>query len=134
MPAMRKKRVFDSFALLAYLKKEAQFEKVRVFLTEEDPQIFINDINIGEIYFILERERGEEQAELFLKLIFPSLPVQRAENSFQDVIGAAKIKSKFAISFADCFAAVTAMKQNAVLVTGDPDFKKLEGRIQIEWI
>ena len=58
---MKTKRVFDSFALLAYLKKEARFEKVKNLLSEKDPQIFINDINVGEVYYILAIERAMRQ-------------------------------------------------------------------------
>jgi ribonuclease VapC len=62
------------------------------------------------------------------------LPILRIENSFHDVIEEAKIKAQFTISFADCFAAVTAKKENAILLTGDPDFKKIENLIEIEWL
>lgn len=134
MPSVKKKRVCDSFALLAYLKKEAHFEKVKNLLLENDLQIYINDINIGEVYYILARERGIESADFFIQIILPSLPILMVENSFQDVIEAAKIKAEFAISYADCFAAMTAMKENAALLTGDPDFKKIEKLIEIEWI
>jgi predicted nucleic acid-binding protein len=134
MPSVKKRRVFDSFALLAYLKKEEQFEKVKNLLSEKDPQIFINDINIGEVYYILARERGRDAADFFSHVIFPSLPIRGVENSFQDVIEAAKIKAEFAISFADCFAAMTAKKEHAVLLTGDPDFRELENLIEIEWL
>lgn len=134
MPSVKNKRVCDSFALLAYLKKEAQFEKVKNLLLENDQQIYINDINIGEIYYILARERGIESADFFIQIILPSLPILRVGNSFQDVIEAAKIKAEFAISYADCFAAMTAMKENAALLTGNPDFKKTENLIEIEWI
>jgi len=74
MPSVKTKRVFDSFALLAYLKKEARFEKVKNLLSEKDPQIFINDINVGEVYYILAREGGMDAADFFSQIIFPSLP------------------------------------------------------------
>jgi predicted nucleic acid-binding protein len=32
----------------------------------------------------------------------------------------------------DCFAAATAKKNNSVIMTGDPDFKKIEGLVAIE--
>jgi ribonuclease VapC len=131
---MKIKRVFDSFALLAYLKKEARFDKVKNILLEKDPQIFINDINVGEVYYILARERGTDAADFFSQIILPSLPIQRVANSIQEVIEAAKIKAEFAISYADCFAAMTAKKENACLVTGDPDFRKIENLIEIEWL
>jgi ribonuclease VapC len=47
---------------------------------------------------------------------------------------AAKLKGKYPIAYADCFAAALSLKLNASLVTGDPEFKKLKERISIQWI
>jgi ribonuclease VapC len=47
---------------------------------------------------------------------------------------AAKLKGKYRIAYADCFAVALSEKLNATLVTGDPEFKKLKGRISIQWI
>jgi ribonuclease VapC len=48
--------------------------------------------------------------------------------------GAAKIKAKGKIAYADCFAAALAKKQNAELITGDPEFEQLSGQIKIRWL
>jgi len=50
------------------------------------------------------------------------------------VINAAKIKAEHPLSFADCFAVVTARKYNAVIMTGDPEFKRVEQLVEIEWL
>jgi len=42
--------------------------------------------------------------------------------------------SEFAISYAYCFAAMMAKKENTFLLTGDPDFRKIENLIEIEWL
>ena len=131
---MKKKKLLDSFALLAYLKGERGHEKVKALLSSDSITLLINDINLGETYYILARERGTEQAEYFMNVIFPSLPITHIENSLTDVIGAARIKSAHALSFADCFAAATAVKEKAALVTGDPEFRKLGKQVGIEWI
>jgi predicted nucleic acid-binding protein len=38
------------------------------------------------------------------------------------------------LSLADCFAAALAFIEEAELVTGDPEFKQVEGEVKIEWI
>jgi len=43
-------------------------------------------------------------------------------------------KSKGNISFADAFTIATAKKLNAILVTGDPEFKSFGGEVKINWI
>lgn len=94
----------------------------------------MNDINIGEVYYILAKERGMQQAEYFINVILPSLPIVRIGNSFEDVLAAARIKAAHAMSFADCFAAATAIREKATLITGDPEFRQVEKEVGIEWI
>lgn len=94
----------------------------------------MNDINLGETYYILARERGKEEADYFVEVIFPTLPITHVPNSLADVLDAARIKSRHSVSYADCFAAATAVRENAVIVTGDPEFRKLEKEVKIEWI
>lgn len=131
---MKKKRVFDSFALLAYLKMESKYEKVKGLMVAEDTLLLMNEINVGEVFYILARERGVENAEYFISAILPSLPIKRVPNSFEDVVEAARIKAAHSIAFADCFAIATAIKENASLVTGDPEFKKVQKVVVIEWM
>ena len=38
------------------------------------------------------------------------------------------------IPYADCFAAATAIKEKATVVTGDPEFRKVEGLVGIDWL
>ena len=131
---MNRKRVLDSYALLAYLKKEDKYEKVKGLLSSNDVLVLINEINVGETLYILARERGMEKGEYFINTILPTLPIVHRENSFQDVLGAARIKAGHSLSFADCFAIYTAIKEDATLVTGDPELKKAEKIVRIDWL
>jgi len=47
---------------------------------------------------------------------------------------ASEIKAEYSISYADCFAAATALKYKATILTGDPEFKKLEAIVSVEWL
>ena len=134
---MNRKRLFDSFAILAYLNRESGFETVRDFLAESQKSgnlILMNEINIGEIYYILHRKRGSEEADYFINTILEGLPILPVSNDFGSTIDAARMKAEYPISFADCFAVATARHENAILVTGDPEFKQVEHLLQIEWI
>ena len=131
---MKKKSVLDAYALLAFLKKESGHARVRDLLASEDTSLFINAINIGEVFYIIARERGIQAADYFLTVILPSLPLAVLDNSLEDVIAAARLKAVHALSFADWFAAATAIREQAPLVTGDPEFKKLGQAVEIDWI
>jgi ribonuclease VapC len=123
--------------LLAYLNKEEGFEKVRRILAdaqESGLHLLMNEINIGETYYILFRKRGNEKAEYFLHTVLVGLPISAVANDFNTVISAARIKAHHALSFADCFAIATALQENAVILTGDPEFKSVEKLVAIDWL
>jgi len=124
----------DSYALLAYLKKEEKYKKVKDLLGSKDLVLLMNEINLGECFYILARVRGMEKAEYFLHTVLPNLPIKKRANTFQDVIEAAKIKAHHSLSYADSFAIQTSLKENAPIVTGDPEFKKVAKLVKIEWL
>ena len=131
---MNRKRVLDSYALLAYLKKEDKYERIKGLLSSKDTVLFMNEINIGECFYILARERTIDKAEYFIHSVLPNLPISKISNTFQDIIEAARIKAKHPLSYADCFVIQTSLRENAPLITGDPEFKKADKLVQIEWL
>jgi len=131
---LKKKSVLDAYALLAYLKKENGHARVLELLKSEDTDLVVNSVNLGEVFYIVARERGIRAADYFLTVIFPGLPVSVLENSLEDVIDAARLKAIHSLSYADCFAAATAIRERAPLVTGDPEFKKLGQAVALDWI
>jgi len=134
---VKRKTLLDSFALLAYLNKEKGFQKVQEMLFDAQisgETVLMNEINVGEVYYILFRKRGQEQADYFLETILAALPITTISNTFDDVIDAAKIKAEYPVSFADCFVAALSRKKDAAIMTDDPEFKQLEHLVTIEWI
>jgi len=96
---MKKKRLLDSFAILAYLKKENNYLRVKELLSTPDTPVLMNDINVGETYYILAKNRGREQADIFLTVVLPSLPIVVRSNLFEHVIEASRIKANHTLSF-----------------------------------
>lgn len=131
---MKTRKVLDAYALLAYLKGEGGHLRVKEMLASADADLLINAVNAGEVYYILARARGVREGEYFLSVILPSLPVTVVDNSFEEVIEAARLKAAYALSFADCFAAATAIRERAPLVTGDREFAKLARAVDIDWL
>ena len=132
----KKAHIFDSHALLKYLQKEEGYEKV-IRLLEEINKLgtmkYINVINLGEILYSTKREFGDQKKLEVLasieRLKFTVLPVS---NSL--VFQAAEFKAQYALSYADCFTLASALEYHAALVTGDPEFKKVEHLVQIVWV
>ncbi|MBI5235621.1 MAG: type II toxin-antitoxin system VapC family toxin [Deltaproteobacteria bacterium] len=128
--------MLDSYALLSYLKKEDNHEKVVELLVHSrgDRLLLMNEINVGECYYIVARRIGHKEADYLIETILPSLPIQIVSNGFEDVLAAARIKAAKAISFSDCFAVATAVREKAAVVTGDPEFKKVKDVVDVEWL
>jgi ribonuclease VapC len=90
-------------------------------------------INAGEVYYMLVRKHGPRVADEFLTRL-PSLPLRLILPDEEAVIDAAKLKSIRRLSYADAFAGALARRENAVLVTGDPELRGLQDILRIEWI
>jgi uncharacterized protein len=131
---VKTRKVLDAYALLAYLKGEGGHRRVKEMLASDDSDLLINAVNAGEVFYTLARARGVREAEYFLNVILPGLPITIIENSFEEVIEAARIKAAHALSFADCFAAATAIRERASLVTGDREFEKLGRDVDVDWL
>ena len=134
---MTQKKLLDSYALLTYLNREESFQKVQEALYEAQISgrpLLMNEINVGETYYILYRKRDREKADFFLDTVLVSLPIRVLPNSFEDVVSSARLKAQYPLSFADCFAASTARRENAIIMTGDPEFENLEHMVEIEWL
>jgi ribonuclease VapC len=79
------------------------------------------------------REFGLERAQETLARI-KEYRIDIVEIDQDLALAAAYLKSLHPISYADCFAAALAQQLDAAVVTGDPDFQQLEGRVAIEWL
>jgi len=44
------------------------------------------------------------------------------------------LKCRHKLAYADSLAAALAIEHGAELVTGDPDFRSLEGLVKIHWL
>jgi len=131
-----KRCVLDSFAMIAFFEDEPGADLVADILREiMDGKVkgFMSVINWGEMYYNTMREQGAEAAEKVLQQ-FDKYPIQLIPADRAMTHKAAKLKGRFRIAYADCFAAALALEMNAPLVTGDPDFRRLEEKVAIKWI
>jgi predicted nucleic acid-binding protein len=128
----------DSYALLAYLEGEKAKQRVKELLHRSELgacSIYLSLINLGEVLYITEREHSRFMALRTLAAI-DQLPLHILPVSRTTVLAAAHIKARYAISYSDAFAVVTAQEHQCPLVTGDPEFRALadDGLIVVEWL
>jgi ribonuclease VapC len=131
-----KAAVLDSYALIAYLEKEAGYNEVAKLFEEcvaEDREVFVCIVNWGEVIYHALRSGGERTAQLAEETM-RALPLQLVEANKELTLQAAHLKAFNKVSYADCFAAALAMKKKCELNTGDREFKQVESQVKIRWI
>ena len=133
---MKTRRLLDSYALIAFLGKEAGYETVRALLREAEASgnpLLMNEINVGEVYYLSAKDRSVRKADEALHLL-EALPLRILGNTFPQVLDAARLKARLPVFYADAFALATAIREQAVLVTGDQEFRAASTLIEIQWL
>ncbi len=132
--------VLDAFSVLAWLRGEAGAGEVRKWLEAAAAgrsRLFLSVIDAGEVYSRMVRVGREAQADLFWReLQRGALPVRVMPVPVRRVRQAAEIKGRYALAYADAFAAQLALELRLPLITGDPEFRELEreGFLKVYWL
>lgn len=136
MAKKAKAYVLDSWSVIAYLEDEPSGEQVEDLIAtahEEQIPIYMSVVNVGEIWYVFAREISAEEADVSVKTL-RDLRIQFEDADWELTQEAARFKSQHKMSYADAFAAALAKLKKAELVTGDEEFKPLEGEIKVAWV
>ena len=128
--------LFDAFPLLCWFQEESGHDIVgNLFNEAEEKQIeiFMHIINLGEVYYRICRVTGPKEADEILQKV-RLLPIKILSASDTIVMEAAKIKGRYPISYTDAFAVAAAIQKKAVVVTSDPEYKKVAKLVKILWL
>jgi predicted nucleic acid-binding protein len=127
--------IFDSHALLTLFQKEKGHDKIVRLLNDISRTKnvkYLNAINLGEIIYITMREFGQhKKLEVLANIERLGFTILPAVNDL--IFRAAEYKARFSISYADCFILASAVENNAVIVTGDPEFRKTAHLAEVFW-
>lgn len=128
--------VLDSWAAIAYLEDEPAAPRVEEIIIKANSLgwlLIMSMVNLGEVWYNFARKASEAKADQVVADL-KELDIEFIDAGWQITRLAARFKSKYRIAYADCFAAALAKIKDAELITGDPEFKQLEGEIRIHWI
>jgi ribonuclease VapC len=129
-------KVLDSYALLVFFEDEPGAKTVEALLLKaegRDVELAISVVNLGEVWYSIARKISPATADEYL-LEIQGMAIEIVDVNWELTRLAAEFKSNGRISYADCFAAALAKSLKAELITGDKEFKVLEGEIKIAWI
>lgn len=137
---MKETFVLDASALIAFLNDEDGADKVEDVLQKakvDNCIIYMNKLNILEIYYGVYREDGKENAEEILIKIL-NLPLIVVDTLKDDVFKeAGRLKATYKISPADSIAIAEAETRKAQILTADHhEFDPLDrkGEVRVYWI
>ena len=128
--------MLDGFAVVALVFAEPGGVEVRRILervVRSEAFAAMTVVNWGEALYIVERRAGRARAQEVAAALdgvgVSIVPVDRGLAS-----RAARLKVGGRVSYADCFAAALAQLRGAAVVTGDPEFRRIETDVEIEWL
>ncbi len=136
MAKKAKALVLDTWAVIAYLEDEPSGEQVEDLIAtahEEQIPIYMSVVNVGEVWYTMAREISEDEANASVKSL-RDLRIQFEDADWVITQEAARFKSQHKMSYADAFAAALTKNKKADLITGDNEFKPLDGEIKISWV
>jgi len=92
--------------------------------------LYISVINLAEVqYKIIRRDPDPTQRLAWVQAL--PIAISPADPLIPEVV---QLKARYPISLADCFAAALAQDLDCPVVTGDPEFRKVEEIVKIEWL
>lgn len=129
-------KVLDAYALVAYFEDEPGADQVRGLLLRAEEgkvELAITTVNLGEVWYAIARADAVSTADRLTQEL-RGMAIDVVEVDWPLAREAAAFKSKGGVSYPDCFAAALAKRRKGEVVTGDPEFKRLEGEIKIIWL
>ena len=119
---MTSKYVLDACALIAFVKDEIGADVVESVLSDVEvgkAQLYMNKLNLFEVYYGIRRTEGYELAERFYSTVL-RLPIIIIDGISDAVFReAGRIKSSYRMSLADSIALGEASVMGASLITSD---------------
>ena len=110
----------DTYALIEIIKGNKKYKK---FLSLN---LFTSLLHLYELYYVLLRDYNEMVAKkYFLQFRLISIPIKDEYIFVASKFKLAHVKQK--LSYADCLGYAMAQKNNLKFLTGDKEFKKIQG-------
>ena len=132
--------VLDACSLIAFLNDEEGAGKVEDLLRKakaEKVKLYMNKLNILEVYYGVYRDDGEEAADETLSKIL-DLPIEIVDDLSDAVLKeSGRLKAGYSISLADSIAVAEAKVRDVELVTADHhefDFLEEKSEAKFYWI
>ena len=130
--------VVDSWPLLEKARRRTQLAAFDTLVQKADNgelRLLMSEINLGEVFYLLEKDLGTGAGEAAVRAIH-AMPIEIIPLQPEEGMEAARLKARYAVSYADCFRVNLAIRNAACVLTGDPEFLRLSeaGIVHVKWL
>jgi predicted nucleic acid-binding protein len=127
--------VIDAQPLVAFIRREAGWERIGRTIKEAltgTRTLRLTAVNAGEVTYAVERSLGAPSGHRALVAVQAWTEIVPVDLELASRAG--WLKRRGGISYADCIAAALAHRDGIPLITGDPEFRRVEDLIRIDWL
>ena len=127
--------VIDAQPVVAFIKREAHWQRIGDAFkaaTNGEITLRLTTVNAGEVIMAAERDFGAIVTHRTLESIQRWTTIVDVDLELAARAGWFKLRG--GISLADCFAAALAHRDGVPLITGDPEFRRVEDVVRIAWL
>lgn len=132
----RVKYVLDTYALFSHFGDNpgaAEVDQLLFAAQDGTIELYVSEISLGEMLYIIERRDDRERAMEGLAVV-NQFAICHCPATWPRILAAAHVKAHHPVSYADAFAVALAQEMDASVVTGDPEFEKVEELISVAWL
>ena len=124
---------------MAWLKgQQPAAARVRLLLESaerRERKLLMNIVNLGEVFYLSVKAKDQAYGETVVASLRSRIKIVSANDEL--VFQSAALKARHAVSYADAFAAATAISRSTPLVTGDNELRLMSEKntdLKLEWI
>ena len=123
------KVILDTKPIIKLFAQEEGWEKIQKVLAKiEDGEIegAISVVTLTEIYYKYLREGGPDLAKARIDILRYAIYLKKLMIGVEAAVKAGEFKGKYNIPIADALIAASAYLDDLIIISDDPDFKKVK--------
>ncbi len=126
--SIKPKVILDTKPLIKLFAQEEGWNAIQRILSKieiGEIEAAINVITLTEIYYKYFQEKRPDLAKERIQAIRYAICLKKLEINEEIAVKAGEFRGKYGISIADALIAATAYFEGAVVISDDPDYKKI---------
>ena len=116
----------DAKPIIKLFAQEEGWEKILAKIEDGGIEGAISVVTLTEIYYKYLREGGPDLAKARIDILRYAIYLKKLMIGVEAAVKAGEFKGKYNIPIADAFIAASAYLEDLIVISDDPDFKKIK--------